>query len=526
MATMTAAPPTLKKTLKKAVGNESKPPNSILSRFYMILALIIIGGVSLTGLTALISHSLAVGPDIVSTLGINPAALSTFSYSSLFLFLTLLPISIVARLMATDPPVPPAYPKITMGKHVEGELDFNKILEQEFEYASDTAAQAMEHRMTIVNFFLIVVGGAGSVIGGILAANSNAIGPHNNPLFVATIALLWMVFMIGWLSLFKLLRLRQAWYESVTAMGYIKEFYIYNSKVDSPELLYQAFFFNPRKPPAPFKPWNVFHFSAILVALLDSGALFGGYLLLGLFLRATGPFVIAGLVLAAVAFFAHTWVYDIVLKPKPGWQQRAALRTQEAARVVKIQPASAMGGNMSPRNTVVSTKQIFTGKLINVRVDDIRLPDGQPGVREIVEHKPAVVIVAYLEDSDEFLFVEQYRDALGQYLLEVPAGMIDPNEQPIQTARRELREETGYEAGEMAQLGEYYTSPGFTDERHTLFVATKLTKLSGIQDTNEISAIRLVRRDDAMSMIEQGALKDGKSILGILWGMRYLSKKV
>ncbi len=163
---------------------------------------------------------------------------------------------------------------------------------------------------------------------------------------------------------------------------------------------------------------------------------------------------------------------------------------------------------------------------MTLRVDDVRLPDGTTGVREIVQHAPAVVIAPYLEDSDEFVFIEQYRDALGKALVELPAGMISPGEDPAAAARRELWEETGYEAGALRYLGPFYTSPGFTDEVLHLFLATQLRQVSGIQDTHEIAALHRISRAEALRQITARQISDGKTIIGLLWSDRELPTRV
>ncbi len=171
----------------------------------------------------------------------------------------------------------------------------------------------------------------------------------------------------------------------------------------------------------------------------------------------------------------------------------------------------------------ISSMYIYTGRVVTLRIDEIRENDGTLGKREIIEHKPAVVILAYDAVRDDLLFIEQFRDATGQSLLEVPAGLVDGQEAAEQTARRELLEETGYEAESWRQLGEYYTSPGFTDEKHYLFLAENLRQVSGVQDTNEISRLRHISRAEAMSLVESGGIVDGKSILA-LFRLEYLLK--
>jgi ADP-ribose pyrophosphatase len=514
----TAAAPTIKKTsASKEVS--SAQARALMSTFMLLTAALSIASL-VTG-AAYPAFSVSLG-----SLRADAAFLTVSGAGGLFLAATLYVMFFISRQMSAPPLTLPAIERATVLSEGAGGLNVNEILEQEFEYARETAAQAMDQRLTIVNFYLLVVGGAGSIIGALLATNSGSINAAKDPFFVATVALLWLVFLIGWLTHFKIVRLRSAWIESAMAMSYIKEFYIVNAKEMPSQALRSAFFYRPSGIPKPYKSWNVYHFSALLIALLDAGAYLGGFMLLGLFLHADGDIVIPGALLAILAFYAHVWIYDIALKPKPrSASQPAAAAAAVTSDALQWQQTSASGPDRQP-NAVVDSRTVFRGKLITVRQDEIRLPDGQSGEREIVEHQPAVVIVAYLDESDSFLFVEQYRDAVHGFLLEVPAGLVDGSESPEQTARRELREETGYEIGDLVPLGSYYTSPGFTDELHHLFLARRLTRIGGIADPNEISAVRAISRDEVMGIIERGELHDGKSILGILWSLRHLPTSV
>ncbi|HEV7129680.1 MAG TPA: NUDIX hydrolase [Ktedonobacterales bacterium] len=176
-------------------------------------------------------------------------------------------------------------------------------------------------------------------------------------------------------------------------------------------------------------------------------------------------------------------------------------------------------------NVVVSTRNVFQGKLISVRVEEIRRDDGRMSTRELVDHQPSAVIVPYLEKSDEIIFIEQYRDAARKVLLELPAGMIPTESTPEETAQRELLEETGYRASHLRPLGNYYTSPGFTNEMHYCYLATGLVRVSGIQDINEIGDIKLMSRVDVLRQLEQGEFTDGKTMLGLFRAARYLPAK-
>lgn len=139
---------------------------------------------------------------------------------------------------------------------------------------------------------------------------------------------------------------------------------------------------------------------------------------------------------------------------------------------------------------VVSSRPVYEGGLVDFRVDQIALPGGRVATREVVEHPGAVVIVAVDDDNHVYL-VRQYRHAVGSYLWELPAGGLEPCEEPLAAARRELREEVGVEARTWVPLGAFYSSPGFANERLHAFLATGLIEVDRDPDDDEdLSVVR------------------------------------
>jgi ADP-ribose pyrophosphatase len=163
----------------------------------------------------------------------------------------------------------------------------------------------------------------------------------------------------------------------------------------------------------------------------------------------------------------------------------------------------------------VSSEEIFKGKIIGVQVDTVRLPDGKTARREVVKHPGAVVILP-LTDNKEVVLVRQYRHATGEILLELPAGKRDGGEEPLVCARRELEEETGYQAQEMRVLTAFYTSPGFCDELIYLVMAKGLLKGEACPDDGEFIDVVTLPLDEAVRMVLDGEIKDAKTGLGIL----------
>ena len=165
--------------------------------------------------------------------------------------------------------------------------------------------------------------------------------------------------------------------------------------------------------------------------------------------------------------------------------------------------------------TRLSTKTVFEGKIITVKVDAVSLPNGVRAVREVVEHRPAVAIVP-LDGEGGVLLVSQFRYPAGEVLLEVPAGIIEEDETPEQCAGRELQEEIGYRAGEMRSLGSFWTTPGFSDELMHVFVATGLEPSSLEPDEDEDISVVRVPVSRIRPMIEAGEIRDAKTIAALL----------
>lgn len=163
---------------------------------------------------------------------------------------------------------------------------------------------------------------------------------------------------------------------------------------------------------------------------------------------------------------------------------------------------------------IISSKQVFDGKVVKVFLDDVRLPDGRKARWERVEHPGAVGIVPLLDES-RVVMVRQYRHAVRGDLLEIPAGKIDLDEAPVDCARRELVEEVGYRAGEMIKLAEFYNSPGYSDERFFLYLGKDLSPEVGESEPDEFLEVVEVDLEKALSMISRGSIRDAKSIIGI-----------
>jgi len=167
----------------------------------------------------------------------------------------------------------------------------------------------------------------------------------------------------------------------------------------------------------------------------------------------------------------------------------------------------------------ISTSYLYRGKIINVRQDRVKGFREKVAFREVVEHPGAVAILA-LDAQNEIFVVRQHRQPAGEILLEIPAGKIDPGENPLDCARRELLEETGLEAKEWNELSQFYTSPGFCDEKIFLYQAEELNKaFSPTTDPDENIAVEKIPLVEAGKMIADGQIKDGKTIIAIQFAL-------
>jgi ADP-ribose pyrophosphatase len=139
---------------------------------------------------------------------------------------------------------------------------------------------------------------------------------------------------------------------------------------------------------------------------------------------------------------------------------------------------------------VVSSRQVYTGKIVDLRVDEIALSHGGTALREVVRH-PGAIVVAALDADEQVYLVRQYRHAVGRYLLELPAGGLEPDEEPLAAAQRELREEVGLLADKWVYLGSFYSTPGFVNERLHAYLARHLQEVSrDLDDDEDISVVR------------------------------------
>jgi ADP-ribose pyrophosphatase len=169
----------------------------------------------------------------------------------------------------------------------------------------------------------------------------------------------------------------------------------------------------------------------------------------------------------------------------------------------------------------VSSRRAYSGKIISLDVDTVRFPDGSVGELEMIRHPGASAIVPFLSDpagqDPQVLLIRQYRYAAEGYLYEIPAGRLNPGEAPRDCALRELKEETGCSAGKVEHLFTMYTTPGFTDEKIHLFMATQLVAGETKHEADEFLELQPMLLSRALQMVEAGEIQDSKTALGLLF---------
>lgn len=164
----------------------------------------------------------------------------------------------------------------------------------------------------------------------------------------------------------------------------------------------------------------------------------------------------------------------------------------------------------------LDVQSIYQGRVIEVEEHTVRLPNGRTAKREIVRHPGAVAIVAQTLDN-RLVLVSQFRKGPDKTLLEIPAGKLEPGEDPADCARRELAEETGFVPGDLQLVYSFYTSPGFADERISLFYARDLSAGPDHPDEDEFVTVHALTADELRQMLGSGQVDDAKTLVGLLW---------
>ena len=165
--------------------------------------------------------------------------------------------------------------------------------------------------------------------------------------------------------------------------------------------------------------------------------------------------------------------------------------------------------------TTVDTETIFKGKVFTVEKLKVTLPDGSPAMREVIRHNGGAAIIAVDDDNNAYM-VRQYRIATGGEMLEIPAGKVEPGEDPKECAARELTEETGFTASNVEFLASVYATPGYCSEKLHVYLATGLKAGNPHRDQGEFLNVKVYKLAELRDMVNAGQIKDAKSVIGIL----------
>ena len=172
----------------------------------------------------------------------------------------------------------------------------------------------------------------------------------------------------------------------------------------------------------------------------------------------------------------------------------------------------------------LESRLVHDGKVVKLSVDRVELPNGSVTELEVIRHQGAAAVVPLTTDG-EVLLVRQYRHATGGWLLEVPAGKLDPGEAPDKCAARETEEEVGYRVGSLDSLGWIWTTPGFTDEKIWLYLARDLRSGRQDLDGDEVLTVEKLHLEQAIAKVHAGEICDGKSVCALLRAAAYLDQQ-
>ena len=180
--------------------------------------------------------------------------------------------------------------------------------------------------------------------------------------------------------------------------------------------------------------------------------------------------------------------------------------------------------------TLLSTRRVYSGRIVSLDVDTVQFPNGNVGELEMLRHPGASAVLPFLDPARDpdprVLLIRQYRHATGDYLWEIPAGRRDGDEAPEATARRELQEETGYQASHLERLTSIWTTPGFTDEVIHLFLASGLTPGASALEADEVLDLHPTPWSKVLQMVQTGTITDTKSLNAILFVQAFVRQRL
>ena len=183
-------------------------------------------------------------------------------------------------------------------------------------------------------------------------------------------------------------------------------------------------------------------------------------------------------------------------------------------------------GAPNARESTLASTRIYSGRVLDLDIDRVRFPDGSEGSLELIRHSGAAAVLPFFDEPNDqsapILLIRQFRYAADRFLYEIPAGRLEPGEEPAACARRELREEAGCDAATLVSLGGFFTTPGFIDEFIHLFIATGLTRGAPKPERDEFIHSESHTLLEGLRMIERGEIVDGKTIIALFMADRLI----
>jgi len=400
------------------------------------------------------------------------------------------------------------------------------ILAWEFEYARVTASEALNDRQAMVNFYLAIAGAIPTIIA-ILIINGTELA-RLAVYHTASAIALWIMVAIGWIFFLKIVQLRWAWHNSLRAMNRIKDFYLEHTQEFDREELGQAFLWRADTLPQRDKKWNIFFYSAMLIALLNSMSFTFGSFLLDLHALDAGQHGglaslhwVVWVVLGVAMFALHFRMYSAFLKDE----------SKRNRKDIRMKDGWKLPPRPNRRVEVLETIREYDGfyKIDRVRYRFERF-DGsmsEPVTRLVFERGDSVCVLPYDRAKDAVLLIQQFRypayvrNGPG-WLWEIIAGIQDKGRDRTAVAHAELLEEAGYQVDTLVPVASFYLSPGGSSERIYLYLAyvspaDRKAGGGGLAEENEDIAVSVVPFRQAMRMVEAGEIVDAKTIVALQW---------
>jgi ADP-ribose pyrophosphatase len=415
-------------------------------------------------------------------------------------------------------------------KNKSAPLRLSEILQLEFEYVKETASEATNDRLTMLNYFLLSAGVVAAGIGVMVSKEGGYEFPYRDE---SVIALSLIFNVVGWVYFLNQVRLRQAWCESARAMNHIKQFFVKYSEYP-PEMAEAAFRWNIESIPKASKKMTVFYFSALLISILSSASIvLASIILLGM--DQISKFWFIPMILGFYHLFFQMSMYAALL-------DESASSTGNRKNHGDVFRASSSQKSVQtemiiPKIVELKEEQVVFEDFFKITVGRFRFEkfNGQMSdeVRRLcIERGDSVAVVLFNRQSKALILVAQFRYPVYRaqnhqngWLYELVAGMVEPGESLEDVVRREVMEEAGYSVENIELLARIYPSPGGTSERIYIYyaeVTQRENEGGGIAAEHEDIRVIELPVDRVYEMVKQGLIEDAKTFVGLLCAKEWI----